>query len=107
MLPAAPAFGGFSWHELATTDVAGALRFYGELLGWNKGVGHDMGAMGVYQLFEHGGTQVGGMCNVQGPSTPPSWLSYVHVADSNVRPVQQGRADSLAWLAEVESFQRK
>jgi uncharacterized protein len=81
--PAAPAFGGFSWHELATTDVAGALRFYGELFGWNKGVGHDMGAMGVYQLFEHGGMAVGGMCNTQGPATPPSWLSYVHVADSS------------------------
>ncbi|HEY8051999.1 MAG TPA: VOC family protein [Steroidobacteraceae bacterium] len=78
-----PAQGGFSWHELATTDVAGALRFYGELFGWSKGPGHDMGAMGVYQLFEHAGSQVGGMCNVQGPSTPPSWLSYVHVADSN------------------------
>ena len=78
-----PAQGGFSWHELATTDVAGALRFYGQLFGWSKGPGHDMGAMGTYQLFQHGGTQVGGMCNVQGPSTAPSWLSYVHVADSS------------------------
>jgi predicted enzyme related to lactoylglutathione lyase len=63
--------------------VAAALRFYGGLFGWTKGVSHDMGAMGVYQLFEHGGPAVGGMCNTQGPSTPPSWLSYVHVADSN------------------------
>lgn len=78
-----PAQGGFSWHELATTDVAGALRFYGELFGWRKGTGHDMGTMGVYQLFEHAGDAVGGMCNVQGPSTAPSWLSYVAVADSN------------------------
>ena len=31
--------GGFSWHELATTDVAAALRFYGTLFGWSKGVG--------------------------------------------------------------------
>src|ERR1700739_4589385 len=68
----APGSGVFSWHELATTDVAGALRFYGELFGWRKGAGHDMGSMGVYQMFEHGGNPVGGMCNVQGPSTPPS-----------------------------------
>ncbi len=81
--PGPPPQGGFSWHELATTDVAAALRFYGALFGWTKGVSHDMGAMGVYQLFEHGGAAVGGMCNTQGPSTPPSWLSYVHVADSN------------------------
>ncbi len=81
---AAPSQGGFSWHELATTDVAAALRFYAELFGWTRGPGHDMGGnMGVYQLFEHAGSQVGGMCNVQGPSTPPSWLSYVHVGDSN------------------------
>ena len=80
--PAKPEQGGFSWHELATTDVAAAVRFYGTLFGWSKGRGHDMGALGVYQIFEHGGEQVGGMCNVQGPSTAPSWLSYVHVADS-------------------------
>src|SRR5262249_13001520 len=80
---AQPAQGGFSWHELATTDVAGALRFYGELFGWRKGRGHDMGAMGVYQIFEHGGQPVGGMCRPGAPNTPPSWLSYVGVADSN------------------------
>jgi len=80
---APPAQGAFSWHELATTDVAGALRFYGQLFGWTKGPGHDMGAMGVYQIFQHAANAVGGMCNVQGPSTAPSWLSYVSVADSN------------------------
>jgi predicted enzyme related to lactoylglutathione lyase len=82
--PAAPStpMGGFSWHELATTDVAAALRFYGELFGWKKGVGHDMGAMGVYQLFDHGGSAVGGMANTQGAQTPPSWLSYVQVPDA-------------------------
>ena len=78
-----PPQGGFSWHELATTDVQGAVRFYGELFSWRKGRAHDMGAAGVYQVFEHAGNQAGGICNVQGPSTPPSWLSYVHVADAN------------------------
>jgi len=80
---APPAQGGFSWHELATTDVAAALRFYGQLFGWTKGPGHDMGAMGVYQIFQHGGDQVGGIVNVQGPSTAPSWLSYVNVAEAS------------------------
>ena len=80
--PAQPAAGGFSWHELATTDIAGAMRFYGALFGWTKGVAHDMGPMGIYQLFEHAGAAVGGLCNTQGPQTPPSWLSYVNVPDS-------------------------
>lgn len=80
--PAKPEFGSFSWHELATTDLPGALNFYTELLGWAKGETHQMGALGVYQLFEHDAVTVGGMWNTQGPATPPSWLSYVHVADA-------------------------
>jgi len=73
--------GEFTWHELATTDYAAAMSFYSELFGWEKGPGHDMGAMGVYQIVNHHGAQVGGIYNAQGNSTPPNWLSYVHVAD--------------------------
>jgi hypothetical protein len=98
---AAPAQGGFSWHELATTDVAAAARFYGELFGWRKGRGHDMGGMGVYQLFEHAGKEVGGMCNVQGPSTPPSWLSYVADANRAVAAVKAAGGRLLHGPTEV------
>jgi predicted enzyme related to lactoylglutathione lyase len=73
--------GEFTWHELATTDHAAALSFYSELFGWEKGDAHDMGAMGTYQLIHHGGAQVGGIYNLQAPSTPPHWLSYVRVPD--------------------------
>jgi uncharacterized protein len=89
--PSEPAQGSFSWHELATTDVAGALRFYGELFGWRKGPGHDMGPAGVYQIFEHDGQQVGGMCRPGAAHTAPSWLSYVRVADSG-RAVNAAKA---------------
>ena len=73
--------GEFTWHELATTDYAAALEFYVELFGWEKGPAHDMGAMGIYQIIEQHGAQVGGVYNLQGPPTPPHWLSYVQVAD--------------------------
>jgi uncharacterized protein len=73
--------GEFTWHELATTDYAAAMSFYSELFGWEKGPGHDMGQMGIYQLIVHDGAQVGGIYNLQGPSTPPHWLSYVRVPD--------------------------
>ena len=73
--------GEFTWHELATTDYAAAMSFYSELFGWEKGPGHDMGAMGIYQLVVHGGAQVGGIYNLQAPTTPPHWLSYVRVPD--------------------------
>jgi len=75
--------GEFTWHELATTDYAAAMSFYSELFGWEKGPGHDMGQMGVYQLIVHDGAQVGGIYNLQAPSTPPHWLSYVRVPDCN------------------------
>ena len=80
--PAEPAQGGFSWHELQTTDTAAALRFYGTLFGWKAGRAHDMGAMGVYQIITRAGKDVGGMVGLAAPSAAPSWLSYVHVADS-------------------------
>jgi uncharacterized protein len=78
---APPAQGGFSWQELSTTDVAAALRFYSELFGWRKGPGHDMGPMGIYQIFEHAGQPVGGIFKGRDSQVPSSWLSYVHVAD--------------------------
>jgi len=77
-----PAQGGFSWHELATTDGAAAMRFYAELFGWHKGATHSMGqGAGDYQLFEHGGSQVGGIYKQQSAGMPPAWLSYVQVSD--------------------------
>ena len=78
---AKPGDGEFTWHELATTDFGAALDFYVELFGWDRGPAHDMGAMGVYQIIEHQGAQVGGVYNLQGAATPPHWLSYVQVPD--------------------------
>jgi predicted enzyme related to lactoylglutathione lyase len=76
------AVGDFTWHELATTDPDAAFDFYSRLFGWSKGAGHDMGEMGVYQLVSHGGQDVGGIYKARDNSTPPSWLSYVRVADA-------------------------
>jgi len=70
----------FTWHELATSDQQGAVAFYAELFGWSRGPAHDMGPAGVYQLIEHGGTQVGGIYKLMDASKPPHWLTYIHVA---------------------------
>jgi predicted enzyme related to lactoylglutathione lyase len=84
----APAVGGFSWHELATTDAAGALAFYQRLFGWEKTNSMDMGPdLGVYQMFGIGGRQQGGIFTrpkqMQGPV---AWLSYVRVPDAKKSP---------------------
>ena len=73
--------GEFNWHELATTDYAAALEFYVALFGWEKGPTHDMGSMGMYQIINLAGAQVGGIYNLHAPSTPPHWLSYAGVVD--------------------------
>ena len=81
-MPPGGSVGDFTWHELATTDPDAAWDFYSELFGWTKGASHDMGDMGVYQLVSHGGQDVGGVYKARDNSTPPSWLSYVRVADA-------------------------
>jgi predicted enzyme related to lactoylglutathione lyase len=76
-----PKPGEHSWHELTTTDYAGAFAFYSELFGWEKMDEHDMGEMGIYLIYGLNGVQLGGMMNFEGP--PPAWMSYVRVKDVN------------------------
>lgn len=64
-----------NWHELSTTDVAAALEFYGTIFGWSKGETMDMGTDGVYQLFQAGGGDLGGMMGL-GEAPAPAWLTY-------------------------------
>ena len=80
--PPGGAVGDFTWHELATTDPEAALSFYSELFGWSKGTAYPMGEMGAYQLVSHGGQDVGGVYKARDNSAPPSWLSYVRVANA-------------------------
>lgn len=83
MPDAPPRPGEFSWHELATTDIEAALRFYQELFGWENTGAHDMGAMGIYQMFGWGGRSVGGMFKKPAEMpAPPHWLCYIMVKDA-------------------------
>jgi hypothetical protein len=78
-----PKPGEISWHELATTDHAAALRFYQELFGWEKREAMDVGGpVGVYQIFGWGGKQMGGIYNKpKEMPAPPHWLPYAMVPD--------------------------
>lgn len=73
--------GEFSWHELMSGDLDGALTFYLPLFGWKELDRMDMGEMGPYVLFGQGDKQYGGMMR-KPPSMPVSaWQYYVHVKD--------------------------
>lgn len=78
----APRHGDVSWHQLGTTDLDGALRFYQRLAGWEQTGTHDLGPNGAYQMFGRGGYTFGGI--FQRPSdghVAPRWLIYIRVAD--------------------------
>ena len=72
--------GNIGWHELMAGDLAVEFPFYQKMFGWGKDEAMDMGEMGVYQIFSHGGAQIGGMmtkpANVP---APPYWGFYFNV----------------------------
>ncbi len=100
----APEMGDVSWHELATTDLDGALRFYQQLAGWEQTGSHDMGAMGRYQMFGQQGYTLGGMFAKPGDMPAPShWTIYIRVPDvlKGVDAVKENGGQTLVGPHEV------
>lgn len=82
---ARPGIGQVAWDELVTSDPGTVKAFYGKVYGWAVGE-MDMGPMGTYYLFKDGAKDVGGMMKMPAsapPGSPPMWLSYVAVADTD------------------------
>ncbi|HYR28019.1 MAG TPA: VOC family protein [Thermoanaerobaculia bacterium] len=76
--------GAFCWIELATSDAAGARKFYSDLFGWTTSE-QSMGEMGTYYVFQKDGKDVAAMYQQAGDpqGTGPNWLSYVSVASAD------------------------
>jgi uncharacterized protein len=77
--------GALCWNELATTEVGRAKAFYGELFGWEYET-DDRGYVSIVNagrlnggIREQGGQERG---------TPPSWLPFFGVADTDDAAVQ-------------------
>ncbi len=83
---AAPEVGDASWHELYTTDADAALKFYGEVFGWQPTEAMDMGPMGKYQMFGRHLGSIGGMMKKppELAQVPSFWSIYFRVPDINV-----------------------
>src|ERR1700753_4333381 len=72
-----PNNGRFTWHELRSTDVAAAMKFYQGLFGWDV---EEMDLGYKYYLLTIDGKEAGGA--VEGPPDKPSaWLVYVGAED--------------------------
>jgi predicted enzyme related to lactoylglutathione lyase len=82
--PEGPAqVGDASWHELMTTDMNAAMKFYQDVFGWQPSDSMDMGEMGKYQMFNRPHGMIGGMMNKppQMANVPPNWQIYFRVPD--------------------------
>jgi uncharacterized protein len=92
--------GTVGWHELYTTDLEGGFEFYSKLFGWTKLTDMEMGAMGVYRIFDQGEHKQmgdGGMMNKL-PQIPVScWSFYFNVDSINgaVKRVKAGGGQVL------------
>jgi uncharacterized protein len=76
--------GSFCWIELATTDSAGAKKFYTELFGWeaqDNPIGPDM----VYTMLRLNGKDTGALYEKgeMMKDVPTHWMSYISVANAD------------------------
>jgi uncharacterized protein len=75
--------GRFIWYELMSPDVAGARRFYGDVVGWTAQAMPMEG--GEYTLLQADGAGVAGAMalteDMKAGGVPPNWTGYVAVDD--------------------------
>jgi uncharacterized protein len=74
--------GLFVWHELNTTDIESAERFYSKLIGWKTRAWDPNPA---YKIWTMGREGRGGLYTIHEERNvvppPPHWLSYIGTAD--------------------------
>ena len=69
------------WVDLASGDVAGAVRFYEDLFGWKA---RDLGPeAGGYTMLELNGREVGAVGPKQNPQQPTAWSTYLATDDAD------------------------
>jgi predicted enzyme related to lactoylglutathione lyase len=96
----------FCWIELATSDQAGAKKFYSSLFGWTAD-DSPMGPGQFYTMFRLNGKDIGGgytlMPDQVAMHVPPNWLVYVAVenADAAVAKAKQLGANVFAGPMDV------
>jgi predicted enzyme related to lactoylglutathione lyase len=98
----------FTWHDLVTSDVEGATRFYTELCGWQL----VKEPKGPYTLILMGGKDVGGVLpldeGLAKGGVPPHVMPYVSVQDleATVAAVRQHGGRVMMPGMEIENVGR-
>ena len=98
--------GDFCWMELATTDHAGAKKFYSELFAWSF-TESPIGPNEFYTMFKVDGRDVGAACRLdaeqQKQGVPAHWNLYVAVENADAAV---GRAAELGGKVPREHRQK-
>ncbi len=71
----------FVWHDVMTTDIVAAARFYSEVVGWRTADSAMPGP--TYTLLFDGDVTVGGIMAIpeENRGMPPVWMGYIGVSD--------------------------
>jgi uncharacterized protein len=92
-----------SWVDLSTTDLDGALRFYGDLFGWDF---EDMGEeAGHYHTARLRGKRVAGLGPNQ-PGAPPMtvWTTYLSGSDADAHAKAIAENGGSVMLGPMDVF---
>ena len=96
------------WVDLATPDIEGAERFYGELFGWEIAELPDSAEMGGYRRAKLGGRDVAGVMPLMEEGQPSAWNTHISVdyADPIARAIQENGGTMIAEPMAVGAYGR-
>ena len=99
--------GTTGWNELMASDWEAAFAFYSKIFGWTKAEAHDMGPMGIYQLFAAGGPPIGGMMTKPAQVPVAHWGYYFNVdaVDAGAERITKGGGKIVNGPIEVPGGQ--
>jgi predicted enzyme related to lactoylglutathione lyase len=96
------------WHELLTTDVDAATRFYTAVIGWT--VSDSPGLDYEYRIWSRpAGGAVGGVMHLPaGLEAPPHWVMYIGVPslEEAVTAIEQRGGQALSPVIDVPNVGR-
>jgi uncharacterized protein len=99
--------GTVGWNELMSNNWEAAFAFYSKIFGWTKAEAHDMGPMGIYQLFAAGGPPIGGMMT-KPPQVPVAHWGYyfnIEAIDAGAERITKGGGTIVNGPIEVPGGQ--
>jgi predicted enzyme related to lactoylglutathione lyase len=94
--------GKCNWNELATSDQAGANKFYADTFGWTYPDKMPMGEMGDYIFVQAGDQTIGATMQHQPNGPPPAWRFYFRTPDIEATAKKVGEAGGSVMMGPME-----